>query len=52
MRGDWVLNWALQSQLGHSDWGYGLLEASQSAERPRPDRVDFNHLPFQQQMAL
>lgn len=28
MRGDWVLNWALQSQLGHTDWGYGLLEAS------------------------
>lgn len=52
MRGDWVLNWASQSQLGRSDWGYGLLEASQSARRPRPAKVHFNHLPFQRQMGL
>lgn len=52
MRGDWVLNWALQSQLGHTDWRYGLLEASQSAQRPRPAKVHFNHLPFVQQMGL
>lgn len=52
MRWDWVLNWALHSQLGHTDWGYGLQEASRRAGHPRPAKVHFNHLVLEQQMAL